>query len=149
MRWSRLIPVFILGALAVDYVLIRPALLAVIPHLAIFEFPVGAVLVALLIWAGLRRRQAAKPAPALPWRRHAQVVRPLPDPATRALAAPVERYLETGEEAERVADLLARASASDPAAQAELRARLAKELPLKSSRRKRESVLKHHLDPGA
>lgn len=149
MRWSKLIPVFILGAVAIDYVLIRPALLAVVPHLAILEFPVGAALVALLIWLALRRRRAAAPPPAAPWRRHEQVVRPLPDPAERDLAAPLARWLETGEEPERAAAQLARLAGHDRAARDALRARLAKELPLKSSRRKRESVLEHHLDQGA
>jgi hypothetical protein len=144
MRWLRLVPVVLLGILGIAYVLGRPALVAAAPWLELVEFPLGAVVVALLVWAALARRRPE--APPVEWRRHEQVVRPLPDPAVRPYVSALERWLETGEDPASAADVLARARTSDLREQERLRTELAKDLSLKASRRKRESQLKKHLE---
>lgn len=144
MRWSKLIPVAILGVGGVLYVLLRPALLARWQNTDIYEFPLGAIVVALLMWAALGRRAPEKP--PVPWRRHQQVVRALPDPAVRPYAAAIERWLETGEDPAAAAAVVARARTADAKRQEALRAELTSELAIKASRRKRESQLKRHLE---
>lgn len=144
MQWRRLVPVALMGALGIAYVLARPALAASIPYLAILEFPVGALVLGILLWLALARR-TPRPEPQPEWRRHEQVVRALPDPATRAYMEPVEAWLETGERAEEAAVVLAKAATTEPAAQERLRAQLLPQLTLKASRRKRESLLKQYL----
>lgn len=144
MRWLRLVPVFLLGVLGVAYVLLRATIVASVPNADILEFPVGAVVVAVLLWAALARRRPE--APPAPWRRHEQVVRPLPDPVLRPYAAALERWAQTGEEPASAADVLARARTTDPREQERLKAQLVEELSVKASRRKRESQLKKHLE---
>lgn len=143
----RLVPVVLLGSLSVSYVLTRPALLARDPHLAIAEFPAGALIVGLLVWAALARRRA-RAAPE-PWRRHEQVVRPLPDPALAADVDALERWVETGDAPEEAAGVLARAASRDPREQERLRGELAPTLAITRSRRKRESILKERSKTGA
>lgn len=144
MRWSKLVPVAILGVGGVAYVLLRPAIIARWRNTDIFEFPLGAIVVALLLWAALGRGRPETPPP--PWRRHTQVVRTLPDPAARPYVAALERWLETGENPEAAADVVARAQTPDAHRQERLRAELTQELAIKASRRKRESQLKRHLE---
>ncbi|HVM45165.1 MAG TPA: hypothetical protein VM582_04450 [Candidatus Thermoplasmatota archaeon] len=143
-RWLRLVPVFLMGALAIAYVLARPALRPRIQYLDILEFPAGALLIGVLLWAALAGRPRAPPAP--PWRRHEQVVRELPDPALRPDVVALERWLETGEDAAAAADVLARAATYEPARQESLRAQLTEQLAVKASRRKREALLKRHIE---
>lgn len=145
-RWLRLVPVALMGSLAIAYVLARPALRGRIEYLDILEFPVGALVVALLLWAALARRRPD--APPVVWRKHEQIVRELPDPALRPDVATLDRWVETGEDPAGAADVLARAHSHDLAEQERLRARLAEELALKASRRKRGSLLKHYLEHG-
>lgn len=145
-RSLRLIPVALMGSLAIAYVLARPGLRQRIPYLDILEFPVGALVVAILLWAALARRRPETP--VVHWRKHAQIVRELPDPALRPDVAALERWVETGEDPLAAADVLARASTHDLAEQERLRAQLAEDLSLKASRRKRESTLKQHLEQG-
>lgn len=144
MRWYRLVPVAILGIGGVAYVLARPALVARWQNTDIFEFPLGVIVVALLLWAALGRGRPGSPPP--PWRRHRQVVRALPDPAAQPHVAALERWLETGEGPEAAADIVARAQTSDVHRQERLRAELTPKLAIKASRRKRESQLKRHLE---
>lgn len=122
-------------------------LIARSPHVAIAEYPVGALVVAALIWRAL-----AQPAPEVApvvWRRHKQIVRPLPDPAMRADLDALDAWVDSGAEPERAADVLARAKTHDPRERERLRAELAQELALTPSRRKRESLLKERIGPGA
>jgi hypothetical protein len=140
--------VIVLGALAVGYVLARPSLGGVVPHLAILEFPVGMAVVAALLALALWPDGKRAPPPA-PWRRHEQVVRRLPDPAAAPLVAAVERYLETGEGAEEAADVLAAGMGHDLSQRAGHRQRILAMLSSKGSRRRRESTLNEVLDPGA
>ncbi|HET6405177.1 MAG TPA: hypothetical protein VFH78_11055 [Candidatus Thermoplasmatota archaeon] len=144
--WLRLIPVFLMGALAIGYVLVRPGLLGRVPYLDILEFPVGTLVVAILLWAALARRRPK--APPVAWRRHAQVVRDLPDPALRPDVAALERWVHSGEDPSAAADVIARARTHDAVERERLRAQLASELTVKASRRKRESLLKKHLEQG-
>lgn len=143
----RLVPVALLGVLGVAYVLIRPSLAARNPYLAIWEFPLGALVVALLLWMALGRRRPETP--PVPWRRHEQVVRALPDPALAPLVSALDRWVETGEDPQSAADVLARARTSDPAERETLRAQLASQLAQKSSRRKRESLIRQQMETGA
>ena len=145
-RSLRLIPVALMGSLAIAYVLARPGLLGRIEHLDILEFPIGALVVAILLWAALARRKPE--APAVPWRKHTQIVRELPDPALRPDVAALERWVESGDDPVAAADVLARAKTHDLVEQERLRAKLADDLSLKASRRKRESLLKEHLEQG-
>lgn len=141
-------PVVALGAFGVGYVLFRPTLAGIIPHLGIVEFPLGAGIVASLLWSALRRSRDELPAPAV-WRRHEQVVRILPDPAMRANLDVLERWVETGENPAAAAVVLAKATTKD--AQDEERARdaLIPRLSQETSRKRRESFLRDHLEPGA
>ena len=145
-RSLRLIPVALMGSLAIAYVLARPGLIERVAYLDILEFPVGALVVAILLWAALARRKPATP--SVPWRKHAQIVRDLPDPALRPDVAALERWVETGADPVAAADVLARAKTHDAVEQERLRAQLAEDLSLKASRRKRESTLKQHLEQG-
>lgn len=142
----RLVPVALMGSLAVAYMLARPGLALRAPHLTILEFPIGALLVGLLLWMALGRRRATPP-PV--WRRHAQVVRQLPDPALAPYLGALERWLETGAAPEAAADVLAKARTNDPREQELHRARLLAVLDSKASRRKRESLLKKEIQHGA
>lgn len=145
-RWLRLVPVVLMGSLAVAYVVARPMLLQRVPYLDIFEFPVGALVVGLLLWAALARRRPAPP--EAPWRKHAQVVREIPDPALAPDVEALERWVQTGEGAERAADVVARSRAVDEAERERLRGALASEFQVKASRRKRESLLAKQLEQG-
>lgn len=145
-RSLRLVPVALMGILAVAYVLARPALLGRVQYLDILEFPVGALLIGLLLWAALARRRPERP--PIPWRKHAQVVRELPDPALRPDVLALERWLESGEEPGAAADVLARAATHDARELDRLRAEIEREITVKASRRKRESMLKKHLEQG-
>ena len=129
MRWSRLVPVAMLGVLSVAYVLQRDALFGRAPLLAILEFPIGVAVLALLL--SLALRPAARPVPPPEWRRHEQIVRQLSDPAEAPIASLIERYIATGEGAGEVAAVL------DPDAVGAL----GTELSTIHSRRKRESKI--------
>lgn len=148
MRWRKLLPVGVLGALAVGYLLARPALAASVPHLAIIEFPVALVLVGGLLWAALRRPRAERPQPAPPWRRHRQVVRALPDPVAAPDADALRAWVAHGEAPAAAADVLARAVTTDPHERERLRAQLEPALAGARSRRKREAILHERLDQG-
>ena len=139
----RLVPVAALGIIAIAYVLARPALAARNPYITIWEFPLGALLVTLLLWMALGRRKPE--APPAPWRKHQQVVRPLPDPALAPFVSALDRWVDTGEDPHTAADVLARARTNDARERETLRAQLADQLATKSSRRKRESHLKQYL----
>ncbi|HUR67724.1 MAG TPA: hypothetical protein VM370_00630 [Candidatus Thermoplasmatota archaeon] len=136
---------FAMGALAIAYVVMRPSLASRVRHLGILEFPAGAALVAAFLWASLARR---KPEPAPRWRRHEQIVRPLPDPALTPAVAVLERWIETGEASDEAARVVARAATTDEGEQQALAARLAKDMTLTSSRKKRGSFLNKHLNQG-
>lgn len=143
-RSLRMIPVILLGSFAIAYVLARPGLAQRVPHLAILEFPFGALLIGLLLWAALARRE--KRAPPVAWRKHEQVVRTLPDPALEADARILERWIETGDAPEAAGNVLARASSSDPSVQERTRAQFVSSSTHTSSRRKREQLLKKHVE---
>jgi hypothetical protein len=134
-----------MGALAIAYVLMRPALSRSVEHLAIFEFPVGALLVGTLVWIALKGR---RPEPPEPFRRHQQVVRTLPDPALAPYVGALERWVETGEGPEAAADVIAKAATTDAHEQERLRAQLVPDMQVKASRRKRETLLKKQLEQG-
>lgn len=140
-------PVGVLGILAVGYVLGRPILLAARPDLAIFEFPVGLVVIALLLWLALRR--GARPTPPPEWRKHEQVVRQLDDPAAAPLATTIHDYIETGQGADEAARVLAHAVVREPSQREKARARILTTLSSASSRRKRENAIRDQLDQGA
>lgn len=148
MRGSlRMIPLVLLGSAGIAYVLARPTLASRIPHLDIWEFPVGAILVTILLWAALATRRATES--HVPWRRHEQVVRDLADPVLAPDVAALERYVRTGDGAADAARIIARARTSDRDEQGRLRAELARSLSSLSSRRKREHALKNELEHGA
>ena len=144
MRWLRLVPVALLGVLGVGYVIVRPKVVAAQPWAAFLEFPVAAVVIGVLLWIALRRRKPETP--PVPWRKHEQVVRPLPDPALRPYEVALERWMETGEDPASAAAVLARARTPDHREQERLRAELAQEMSVISSRRKRGSLLKSYLE---
>ena len=138
MRWSRIVPVVVLGLLAVGYLLLRDSLMGRIAHLGILEFPVAVLVFGILLYLALR--PAAKPVPPPEWRRHEQIVRQMPDPAATSLASIVERYIETGEAPDEAARVLAPESHEG----------LAATLSTITSRRKRRSEVEHLVhDPGA
>lgn len=142
MSTRRLVPVVLLGVLAVGYILARPALAERFPDLAIAEFPAGMLVVGALIYSAMRRRTPE--APAAPWRRHEQVVRVLPDPAAERLEGVLERWVESGEGAAEAADVLACATAQHVADRERLRAEIARSLSDLGSRRKREALLERY-----
>lgn len=152
MLWRKLTPVLVLGALLVAYVLARPALAENVEHLGIIEYPVGLLLTALLVWLALRRpREERAPEPPL-WRRHEQVVRPLPDPEVARLEAPLRAWVEKGESPEAAAAVLARARARDPAEADALALTLAAEMSSASNARARRKLLDSltsNVNPGA
>ena len=139
-----------LGILAAGYLILRPTLR--VPYLALVEFPVAVVLVAFLLWQAMRRPappralpQTFAPVPAL--RRHEQIVRTLPDPDAARLERTLAEWVETGEGAERVADVLGRAHAPDPARRAAERERILPLLSKADSRRARARLVRD-LVPG-
>lgn len=113
MLWRRLLPVGVLGVLLVGYVAARPALAANLPHLAIIEYPVGLLLGGLLVYVGLRRPREEREPPVPEWRRHEQVVRPVPDAEVARHEAPLRAWLERGEDPAAAARVIARAQARD------------------------------------
>lgn len=145
-RSARLVPVALMGSLAVAYVAARERIAARVPYLAIIEFPIGALIFGMLLWAALSRR---RPAPPVPWRRHQQIVRPLPDPAIALDLGTLERWLQTGQAPEAAADVVARSVTTDAATSDTLRGEIEQEMSSLASRRKRESYLKKQLRQGA
>lgn len=143
-RSLRMVPVVLMGSLAIAYILARPTLATRVPYLAIIEFPVGAAIVALLLWAALARRERV--APPEPWHKHRQVVRALPDPAMERDLAVLERWLGSGDDPRAAADVVARAVSTDPVVQDRTRADLTEQMSIRASRRKRESLLKKHIE---
>lgn len=145
----KLIPVIVLGVASVGYILARGALIGVIPNLNLWEYPVGALVVGTLLWLALRKPRAARPPPEPEWRKHAQVIRALPDAEAMRLEAPLSAWLETGERPEAAADVLATAATYEPRAREETRARLSKELAAARTRRQRETILQKQakIDP--
>jgi hypothetical protein len=130
----RLAPLVALAALTSAYVGARPTLLQSVWRLDILEYPLGLLVAAPLLWLAARPprdARARKPAPAAPWRKHRQVVVPLPDPETAASEALLRAWLQDGREAERVAALLGGRRAG---ADADVRAA--------TTRRRREAVLR-------
>jgi hypothetical protein len=107
---NRLVPLGVLAVLALAYVLLRPVLAGLIPHLGIWELPFGALVVAGLVLLALRAPPGERPRPTPGWRRHRQVVRALPDPEAARLAGPLERWARTGADAPAAAEVLARAT---------------------------------------
>src|SRR5687767_2371720 len=101
-----------MGLLAVADVALRPSLAERIPHLILWEFALGLVLLPFLLWIALRPQRRRRPSE--PWRRHEQVVRALPDPVVRGALGPLEAWVERGDAPEAAARVLARATASDP-----------------------------------
>jgi hypothetical protein len=143
---SRVFAALALVALVVVDLLLKPALAARVPHLNLWEFAVGIVLVPWLLWLTLRpSRRARKPAPR--WRRHEQVVRALPDPILRASSAPLESWIERGDAPEAAAAVLARAATNDPAEREAAYARALAAAQGASSRRQREQVIQNFLSP--
>lgn len=124
------------------YVVARPALAAAFPDLTIAEFPAGLLVVGgLLYWAFRRGEPQAPPAP---WRRHEQVVRELPDPAAERFEHALDRWVQSGENPDEAADILARATAQHAADRERLRAEIAQSLSEQGSRRKREAILERY-----
>lgn len=150
MRWSKMIPVAILGVLAVAYLLVGPGLAPLVPHLAILEFPISVLVVGLLLWMALRRRPAERPPPAPEHRKHAQVVRAVPDPETARLAASLDAWVEKGEDAPQAAEALARAQTRDPEERQRLVADLRSKLASLTTRKQRAAFLQDlEKNPGA
>ena len=145
MRWLKPLLVASAGAALVAYLVVRPGLAAQNPHLHLYEFPLAVLAVSLLLWGTLRTPKAARPAPPPEWRRHEQVVRPLPDPEQGRLRAPLDAWLADGSRAAEAADVLARAEGDDdPARRDALRERLAREMGEARSARKRAALLRRH-----
>jgi hypothetical protein len=99
---------------AIAYVLARPVIGRAVPHLSIWEYPIGAAFVATLVLLALRTPPAERPHEEPGWRKHRQVVRVLPDPEAQRLAAPLEQWARTGRDAGAAADVLARATGQTP-----------------------------------
>ncbi|MEA3199802.1 MAG: hypothetical protein QOE90_1230 [Thermoplasmata archaeon] len=114
MQARRVAPLAALLAVALVYVLLRPILADLVPHLGVVEYPIGAALVAGCVLLALRPRRARAP-PAAPWRKHAQVVRPLPDPEAQARAAALDDWARTGAQPDRAQRILAQATGEDVA----------------------------------
>lgn len=100
-----------LGALAIGsagYLVIRPRLVAISPGLGWVEYPFLILVVSLAIIVALRAPRAQRATAITEWRKHAQVVRVLPDVELSRLEDALSAWLETGTESERAAQVLAR-----------------------------------------
>ncbi|GEM_PF-5889328 len=140
MRASRLVPLGALAIVSLAYVLLRPVLSSMIPHLGIWELPFGALVVATLVLLALRAPKEERPRPTPGWRKHAQLVRALPDPEASRYAAPLERWARTGVDAPAAAQALARATGQAPESISPLLARA-------STERKRRDLLRRMSRP--
>lgn len=100
-----------LGALAVGaicYLLVRGRLVALVPAIRWAEYPFLILIVSLTLVYALRAPREERAASVFEWRRHAQVVRVLPDAELARLEDMLSAWLEHGAEPERVAEALAR-----------------------------------------
>jgi hypothetical protein len=131
----------VLGVLLVGYVAARPMLAASLPHLGILEYPVGLVLGGLLVYVGLRRPKAEREPPVPEWRRHVQVVRPVPDAERTRHEAPLRAWVERGEDPAAAALVIARARTRDPAEAERLRSTLTETLAGARSPKARRNLL--------
>jgi hypothetical protein len=131
----------VLGVLLVGYVLARPALAGMVPHLGIVEYPAGLLLGGLLVYAGLRRPRAEREPPAPEWRRHEQVVRPVPDAELARHEAPLRAWVERGEDPSAAAAVLARGQTRDPAEAQRLQTTLTDTLARAASPKARRNLL--------
>jgi len=112
LRASKVVPLAALALIGVAWIAVRP--FVAVPHLLLYEFPIGAALVALLVWIALRKPKRGGPAsPA--WRKHEQVVRPLPDPEAARLEAALENWARTGDGVQEAATVVAAARGDDAA----------------------------------
>ena len=141
MWWLRVVPVLVLGVVLVGYVAMRPTLAETVPHLAIAEYPAGLLVTGLLVYVALRRPRRERETPAPAWRRHAQVVRALPDAELDRLQAPLRAWVERGDDPRAAAGVIARAQARDASEAQALEADLAERLASARSPRAREKLL--------
>lgn len=141
MLWRRLLPVGVLGVLLVVYVALRPMLAEAVPHLGIVEYPVGLVLGGLLMYAGLRRPREEREPPVPAWRRHEQVVRPVPDAELARLEAPLRAWVERGEDPSAAAAVVVRAQTRDPEEAERLQASLTDTFASAASPKARRALL--------
>ena len=141
MLWRRLVPVGVLGALLVGYVAMRPSLLGSVPHLAILEYPIGLLLGGILVYVGLRRPREEREPPVPVWRRHEQVVRPVPDAEVARHEAPLRAWVERGDDPAAAAAVIARAHARDPDEAKRLQADLTGTLAGATSPKARRNLL--------
>lgn len=111
------------------------------PHLGIVEYPVGLVLGGLLVYAGLRRPQEEREPPVPEWRRHVQVVRPVPDAEAARHEAPLRAWVERGEDPAAAARVVARAQARDPSEAERLHPSLTETLAAARSPKARRALL--------
>lgn len=125
-----------LALLAGLWLVVRPTVLRVEPFARFYEFPVGLALVALLAWVAMRPARARE-TPERPWRRHAQVVRAVPDPEAAPLESALDAWVERGDDPQAAARVLARALDID----ADAATRLEAEMRSATSRRKREAIV--------
>lgn len=106
--------------LGIAYVVVRPVISTVVPHLVIIEFPVTLILAALVMRKVARRttkRVHATESTAPLGVRHEQKVRSIPDPESERVRTTLDRWVRTGEGRDEAVRLLARAYAGreDPA----------------------------------
>lgn len=125
-----------LALLAGVWLVVRPTVLRMEPFARFYEFPVGLALVALLAWVAMRPARARE-TPERPWRRHAQVVRAVPDPEAAPLERALDAWVERGEDPQAASRVLARALGLD----ADAATRLEADMRAANSRRKREALV--------
>lgn len=142
----RLVPVWMMGALAIAYVLMRDLIVNTVPYASILEFPVGGIVFGFLLHAALA--MGRPPAPPRPWRRHKQIVRPLKDPALKRDMRALEAWLEQGGPPVAAADVIARSRAADEPERQTLAAALSRQMADLSARRFRETFLKEQMREG-
>lgn len=97
MRASKVALLVAAALVAGAWLLARPFVAAQVPHLILYEFPVAALLAALVAWLALRTPKERRAEPPAPWRKHRQVVRELPDPEAARLVDALERWARTGD----------------------------------------------------
>lgn len=141
----RILAFVALGLVVGLWLVARPSVLALWPMGALVEFPIALVVVALLLWLAARPARARE-RPEAPWRRHEQVVRPLPDPETAPLERALDAWVDGGKDPDRAADVLARALEMDDDRRAAARQRLLQDMGAATNRRKREALVRRVLE---
>ena len=139
----RIVALVALGLIVGTWLVVREGVLRWAGDYRYLEFPVAAIVIALLAWLAMRPARARE-RPEPPWTRHEQVVRHIADPEASPLEATLDEWVDQGVGAREAADVLSRALCLDEPARAKLEAGMA----AASSRRKREAYLRS-LSPAA